>query len=100
MDSLEQRIKIQTVFCGNDNLAIEDKLAIQQPLQSLHQFRKVAGQRLPSLGLQDDLVVVTEGKAAEAVPLRLIEPSCLARNLCNRLGFGRRIGRLKRQAQL
>src|SRR5436305_8669353 len=98
MDSLEQRIKIQAVFCRNDNLAIEDKLAIRQPMQSLHQFRKVAGQRLPGLGLQDNLVVVTEGETAEAVPLGFIEPSCPARNLYNGLGIGRRKGRLKRQA--
>ena len=97
MNALEQCIKIENAIAANDDLAIQYKSFCWKREQSGDKFRKVAAQRLPSLGLQDQFITVSEGEAAKTIPLGLVEPTFVARNLFDGFCLCRRVRRLDGQ---
>src|SRR5262249_36843432 len=84
MNALQELIEIEPAMHGHGQLAVEHELPRFQATQGRHHFRKVAGKRLLSLGLQIDAFVVTKGQAAETVPFWLILPARASRDRLNR----------------
>src|SRR5205823_6238549 len=97
MNALQERVKIQASAAADDNFSVQYKFVRGQNTQRGSDFREITRERLASLGLQDDLIALAESQAAEAVPLGLIKPARFARQFFYRLGFSRRIWRLKRK---
>src|SRR5215472_16185403 len=98
MDALEQIVERELSLDGDDQLAVQDEARRLNGPEVIHHLREVARQRLAGLRLQQDLVAVAEGDAAEAVPFRLVEPLASHRQLGHEFGFHRREGRPEGQA--
>jgi hypothetical protein len=68
VDTLEQRVERQRAVLRDDDLTIQDKLLRLQRPQRRDELGKVPAQRLAGLGLQVDVIPITEREAAETVP--------------------------------
>src|SRR5581483_83076 len=93
MNAHEQLVEGQVSVRKNDNLAIEYESWCGQLAERSNQFGKVAAERLPGFGLQQNLICAAECEAAEAGPLGLIEPAGTRGDF--RDGFGLH-GRIRR----
>ena len=94
MNAHEQLIEGEVSVRTNDNFAIKDETARGQFAKRSNQFGKVPAERLPGFGLQQDIILVAECEAAEAVPLGLVKPARTRGNFGNGFGLRGRIGRL------
>jgi hypothetical protein len=81
-----QRLELESLLAGDDNLSVEDAPLRQLCLQRIDQLREVAIEWLLVAALDEDFIPVTEEKRAEAVPLGFEDPSFarwqLAHSLC------------------
>ena len=75
MDALLQRVEVEAVRAGHHQLGVDDASLGQARLQRRDQLREVAGERAFVAAAQHDLVAVAEHDAAEAVPLRFVQPA-------------------------
>jgi hypothetical protein len=72
VDALQQRLEVQPVAVGDDDLAVDHAPRGQRRLHRLDHLGEVAGQRALVAAAQLHLVAVPEDDAPEAVPLRLV----------------------------
>ena len=101
MNALEQGVKVERnggfIFAangrGDNDFTVEDEFGGFESAQGCYDFGKIARERLACFGLKFNLVSVTKGETAEAVPFGLVEPAFLMRQLFYRFGFCRRVGR-------
>ena len=76
VDALLQRVEVQARRTGHDQLAVDRRSARAGASCSADdQLGEVAGERPLVAAAQLDLVAVAEHEAAEAVPLRLVQPA-------------------------
>src|ERR1044071_7368681 len=99
MNALQESVEVQTCAAADDNFSIEHEFARGQGAQRGHDFREITRERLTRLGLQNNFIARAKSQTAEAVPLGLVEPTRFVRQLFYRLGFSRRIRRLKREIE-
>ena len=75
MDPLKQGIEREYAAVRRDHdLTVQHELLRLKREDHLHQFREIAGERLPGLGLQLHVLSIPENEAAKAVPLWLVLP--------------------------
>ena len=81
MDALQQRVEVEPAIIGgrHDDLAVDDASLRQRRKQRFEQLGEVAGERALVAAGELDLVAVAEDDAAEAVPLRLVQPAIAGR---------------------
>jgi hypothetical protein len=72
VDALQQRLEVQPVALGDDDLAVDHAALGQRRLDRLDHLGEVAGERALVAAAQLHLVAVPEDDAPEAVPLRLV----------------------------
>ncbi len=101
MDALQQRVEIEPVLAGvgHDDLAVDDAAFGQGLAQRIEQFREVARQRPEFATEQLEPLTLAEHDAAEAVPLRLVQPAIAVGNRPRQLGQHRFDRRLQRQVE-
>ncbi len=75
VDSLGERVEVETVGAGDHHLAIENAPFRKFPMEGFDQLGEVSGERLLVAAAQLDPVTFPEHDAAEAVPFRLVEQS-------------------------
>src|SRR5690349_19818464 len=80
MNAKQKLVKREFTFNRNDNFPIEDESLRLQRSKRRNQLRKIAMQRLAGFGLEMDFIAIAKCDAAEAVPLRLVEPVCSGRD--------------------
>ena len=97
MDPLQQRVEVEAaaVAVGHHDLAVDDAPVGQSLEERLEQLGEVAVERPLVAAGELDLVAVAEHDAAEAVPLRLVQPPVAGRDLAGEL----RQHRLDRRGQ-
>src|SRR5439155_19702885 len=78
-------------FAGDHDFAVERRVGREQ-LADRAQLREVAEERAAVARPERQLPVVVFEHAAEAVPLRLVAPAALLRQLRDELGLHRREG--------
>src|ERR1700738_4567126 len=100
MNALQERVEVRTCALADYEFSVQHKFARRQGQQSGNDLRKIASQRLTSLGLQNDFVTLAKSEAAKAIPFGLIEPAGSAREVFYRLGFSRRVRRLQWKVDL
>ena len=88
VDALLQRLEVQPVVGGDDDLAVDDAPLGQFGLDRRDQLGEVAGHRPLVAAAELDLVAVAEADRPEAVPLRLVGRA--GRDRRHRLGQHRR----------
>ena len=88
VDALLQRLEVQAVVGGDDDLTVDHTPLRQLGLGRRDQFGKVAGHRPLVAAAQLDLIGVAEADGPEPVPFRLI--GRIGRDRRNRLGQHRR----------
>ena len=76
-----QRLEVETVLAGDDDLAVEHAALGDARLQRLDELREVAVERPLVAALDEHLVAVAKDEGAEAVPLRLEDPAVVGRQL-------------------
>ncbi len=85
MQAQLQRVEIETVRRGDDDLAVDDAAVRQAQRQRVVQLGEVAIERPQVAALDEHLLAATEHDGAEAVPLRLVEEGAV-RDLLGQLG--------------
>ena len=93
MDALQQRIEVESGLTGNEHFAVDDASLGKVRLHRGDHLGEVAREWTFVATAELDLVAVAEHDAAEAVPLRLVEPAVALRQLVGRLREHRRDGR-------
>src|SRR5215217_7824920 len=73
MQAREQRLEVEAVRSGDDELPVQDEPALRALQQRLDHLGEVAGERTLVPAAQVDLVAVAERETAEAVPFRFVE---------------------------
>src|SRR6185437_10372262 len=74
MDALQKIVERKLHAYGNDQLPVQREAPFCKVHGSPSDFRKIAGEISPSLGLQPHAVFGPDQQAAEAIPFRLILP--------------------------
>ena len=92
VDALEQRLEVQALAVGDDDLAVDDAALGKLGLHSFDDLGEVAGQRFFVAAAELHLVTVAKDDAPETIPLRLVEEVTVG-NLGNALGQHRLHGR-------
>src|SRR4051812_30272784 len=96
MDAQQERLEVEAVRSGNDDLTIDDAALGQVRLERRWQLGEVAVERLQVSALDEHLIAVAEDDRAKAVPFRLEQPAVGLRNVLGELGqhwFERRLER-------
>ena len=75
MDALLQRVEVEAGRAGDHELGVDHAPLGQGGAERVDQLGEVARQRALVAAAQLHLVAVAEHDAAEAVPLRLVEPA-------------------------
>ena len=71
MDALQERLEVEAVRRGDDDLAVDDAPCGQLRADRVEELGEVAGEGALVAAAQLDLVAVAEDDAAEAVPFGL-----------------------------
>ena len=72
MDALLQRLEVQAVVGGDDNLAVDHAALRQLGLYRGNQLGEIAGHRPLVSAAQLDLIAVAEANGPEPIPFGLI----------------------------
>ena len=80
MNAQQQVVEGEMATGKNDDFAIQHEATMRQAAGCLDQFREIAAQRLPGLGLQQHFIIMAEDEASKAIPLGLVEPAGAAGN--------------------
>src|SRR5450432_3680108 len=81
MDAKLQRVEVEAVIGGDDHLAVDDATVGQSVPEWIQQFGEVALERECVSAGHMHLLTVAEDDRPESVPLRLVEPAAIARDL-------------------
>ena len=100
MDPQQERLEIQALRAGDDDLPVEHAPFRQAGTERLGELREVAVQRLQVARLRIHGVAVPKDDRAKAVPLRFEQPAVVGGQPVDRLGEHRLDWRLERQFQL
>src|SRR5215211_5118774 len=73
MEAAHQRAEVEALLCDDHQLAVQHHAPVRQFGQRSHHLREVARQWSVVAAPQVDALLLTEPKAAEAVPLGLID---------------------------
>src|SRR5689334_16738877 len=98
MEPQLQLLELEPAVSRDDDLSVEHTALRQLRAERDDELGKIAIERLEIAALREDVVAVAEHERAEAVPLRLVDPSRPFRELVTRRGEHRLERRLEREA--